>query len=123
MYTGIDVNYPSTFATLRRLGSRAAGERGRRPNRSAEPGDAGGRVGVAFVGVCSAVVSSRRCACARMTDDTAVGRRRSLGSRAAGERGRRPNRSAQPGDAGGRVGDGSSGYARPSCLVAPGFPR
>ena len=40
-------------------GSRAAGERGRRPNRSAEPGDAGGRVGVAFVGVCSAVVPIR----------------------------------------------------------------
>ena len=57
----------------RRLGSRAAGERGRRPNRSAKPGDAGGRVGVAFVGVCSAVVPSRRSACARMTRGTAVG--------------------------------------------------
>ena len=38
-----------------------------------EPGDAGGRGGVAFVGVCSAVVPSRRSACARMADGTAVG--------------------------------------------------
>ena len=38
-----------------------------------EPGDAGGRVGVAFVGVCSTVVPSRRSACARMAGGTAVG--------------------------------------------------
>ena len=37
-----------------------------------EPGDAGGRVGVAFVGVCSAVVPSR-AGFPALADGTAVG--------------------------------------------------